>query len=354
MSFYRVEEAGAAGNILISPYSVATGLSMLYVGARGETADEIAEVLHSDLRAQELSQASLSLRKQLSSANLKLASALFVSQDVFLLSSFRDLMERSFLAKVGRLDFSDPDNAASVVNNWVKTETGEKIPSLLQKGDLSSSSKLVLAGALFFQEAWKVPFVKENTKSTSFHKTEAEDVSVQMMQGAMTVKYYENDLLQMIALPMEKSAVECLFVLPKSQENEAFLEEELEPSLNDWIEGLESKLVSVQIPKCELRQRIDLAETLEKLGMKLAFTTQANFVGIDGKLDLILSKMITEAYLSLDEGGILAAAGTAASMQLKSTGETPSLKFVADKPFLLILRDRQMKEILLMGKVSNP
>ena len=53
IDLFRTVAAQDAGNVVVSPYSVSSALSMLYAGASGQTAAEMAAVLHADLPAED-------------------------------------------------------------------------------------------------------------------------------------------------------------------------------------------------------------------------------------------------------------------------------------------------------------
>lgn len=349
---YGIEKNKEEGNLLVAPYSVITGLSMLYMGARGETAGEIAEVLHMQESAQDLQTGFSKLRKNLP---LTMSNALFVSQETFLLTSFREVLERSFSAEIERVDFTAPEKATEKINGWIREKTQGNIPQLLEKGKIGTFSSLIIAQGFSLKEAWKFPFRQQGTRSAVFHKTEEEEVSVSMMQGMFEVPYFENDLLQMVALPLEKSGIACLCLVPKSFANLPLMEEELRFSFAEWISKLQPRRIHLQLPRCSLRDRISFKETLEKLGMRTSFTSSANFSGIDGKLDLTLTEFVAESFLCLDEEGILVAGSSAEVLTIKGVAEqASSLQLIADKPFVLIVRDEKTGEILLMGKVTTP
>jgi serpin B len=120
------------------------------------------------------------------------------------------------------------------------------------------------------------------------------------------------------------------------------------------LDYLDLQQVHVKLPKFTLKQRFDLESALSQLGISSAFTTKANFSGIDGKMDLYLSKVVHEAYFALDESGIVAAAATGASIALKSAATKTSKEFIADHPFIFALVDLQTKIPLFLGELTTP
>ena len=59
------------GNLFFSPDSISTALAMTYVGAHGETAEQMARVLHFQIPQDQLSEAFATLRKEAVSKEAK-------------------------------------------------------------------------------------------------------------------------------------------------------------------------------------------------------------------------------------------------------------------------------------------
>ena len=147
----------------------------------------------------------------------------------------------------------------------------------------------------------------------------------------------------------------CVILLPKSAENLPLIEGLLQGKFQEWLGSLTPQLVDLQLPKFSISQRMNLNETLKKLGMEIPFTAQANFAGIDGKLDLYLDKVITETFFALDEAGVIAAAATAASIGVTALPPvTPSHSFIANHPFLFFIVDLNSSEVVIMGNFTTP
>ena len=69
-----------------------------------------------------------------------------------------------------------------------------------------------------------------------------------------------------------------------------------------------------------------------------------------GRRDLFIGKVIHQAQMEVNEEGTEAAAATAVTMRKGPAIPT----FVADHPFLFLIRDKQTGSILFMGRVVNP
>ncbi|MBS3761560.1 MAG: serpin family protein, partial [Halodesulfurarchaeum sp.] len=97
--------------------------------------------------------------------------------------------------------------------------------------------------------------------------------------------------------------------------------------------------------------------TLETLGMTAAFDPQeADFSGmadLDRSVDrLYIDEVYHDTFISVDETGTEAAAATGAVAGLTSAPKN-EFEFVADRPFLIAIRDRPSGALLFLGRVVD-
>ena len=107
------------------------------------------------------------------------------------------------------------------------------------------------------------------------------------------------------------------------------------------------------LPKFKLETRYNLTDTLSKLGMVNAFTQKADFSGLDGTADNVVSIAVHKAFVEVNEEGTEAAAATAAAV-CRSTSFSPIPDFRADRPFVFLIRDRETGAILFLGRFAKP
>ncbi len=339
-------------NTIFSPYSIYSCLSMTAAGAKGDTLKEMQKVLHLPANLTKLSDA-LSANNESLQGHLKIANSLWVAPKFVIRADFRKTIETDFHASVQSLDFSVPSNAANTINQWVAEHTDQKITQLFAPTDLQSTTRLVLANALYFSAKFLKPFNPKMTTPQSFSTGADSIVKTPMMDQTATFFYVEDEIFQTVAFPMEASQIAFVVFLPKEKVFSGLGSLMTSEKFNLMLENLDLAKVHVKLPKFTLKQRFDLNQVLSQIGISTAFTPKANFSGIDGKMDLYLSKVLHEAYFALDESGIVAAAATGASMSMKSTGEIPK-NFIADHPFIFALVDLQTKVPLFFGELSTP
>jgi serpin B len=180
LDLYKRVSRQTKGNLVISPFSISTALAMVYAGAGGETAEEMARVLHFPLEQEKVSRAFGGLLRDLS-PQVSSANVLWHGREVPLRQSFRRTVEQDFRAEVHEIDFANRVAAAERINHWVEDKTRGKIAQLLKAQDLDPRVPLFLANAIHFKDKWEVPFPKEATKDREFETDSGEKILVPMM-----------------------------------------------------------------------------------------------------------------------------------------------------------------------------
>jgi serpin B len=184
------------GNLFFSPYSISTCLGMTYTGARGDTATQMAGVLHFDSDPAKLAASFANLQAQLARSQsqgnieLNLANGLWSQKDHPFQSDFLKTARSDFSAKLNQVDFRiESEPARAQINDWVSSQTKGKIKDLLPTGVVNASTRLVLVNAIYFKGSWAKQFQKRNTSVQPFHITPSQDVQAPMMSLQKTFRY---------------------------------------------------------------------------------------------------------------------------------------------------------------------
>ncbi|MDH3424731.1 MAG: serpin family protein, partial [Gemmatimonadota bacterium] len=106
----------------------------------------------------------------------------------------------------------------------------------------------------------------------------------------------------------------------------------------------------VSIPKFELSYDAFLNGPLKRMGMEVAFTPSADFTRMSPIGDqLCIAYVRQKTFMEVDERGTRAAAVTSVGIGVVSfTG------LIADRPFLLAIRERLSETLLFVGVVGDP
>ena len=349
------------GNIFFSPYSISSALAMTYLGARGETAKQMASVLRLPADQGEAMQAFAAVNKSLNreGANryyqLDVANSLWGAKGAGFLDAFLKAAQDGYGAGLRELDFEkDAEGSRQAINNWIEQKTEEKIKDLLPPRSIDATTRLVLTNAIYFKSAWLLPFEERMTQPSDFTLEKGQKVTVPLMQKTGGFPYFEDSDLQVLELPYAGDELSMLILLPRKAEGLPVLEKSLTA---ERLADIESKLlrgsVEVHLPRFKITSSFGLIRSLRELGMELPFTPEADFSGMDGKKDLLISMVAHKAYVDVNEKGTEAAAATAVVGTLTSA-IVRTKQFRADHPFLFLIRHKRSGSILFMGRVQNP
>jgi serpin B len=349
------------GNFVVAPASVSIALAMAYAGAATTTANEIAATMHFSLPPERLHPAFDALDLALTTAlaggdpkafSLSIANDIWGQKGSVFLSSYLDVLARSYGAGLRAIDFAAAwESARQAINDRVAQETQQQITELLAPGSIDGLTRLVLTDAVFFQGDWTQPF-DPNSANGTFHALGG-DVSVPMMAGAQEISLWQGAGYSAAALPYVGGTTTMIVVVPDAGTFAAF-----EAGLTaDGAAGIlaatsGATLGALTMPRFKLRTSVGLAAVLAAMGMPDAFdSTSADFSGIDGSRDLYISAVVHQATIAVDEKGTTAAAATGVII---GTRGAPLTVLRVDLPFLFFLRHDPTGAILFAGRVVDP
>ena len=352
----------AEGNLFFSPLSISTALAMTYAGARGDTAAQMAQVLHFGLpqdrlhSAQGALMAKLQAQKKDRGYQLSIANALWGQKGRQFLPEFLDLTKRHYGAGLREVNFAQTERARKTINKWVEKQTHDKIKDLIKEGVLDPETVLVLTNAIYFRGDWAYQFEEDRTSDAPFTLLAGDKVKVPMMRQTEDFKYMEGDDFKALELPYKNNELSMIIFLPNKPDGLPGFEKALTAErVATSIAKMGKEEVRVKLPKFKLTSEFLLVDTLKSMGMTDAFALPpADFSGMTGKKDLFIAKVIHKAFVDVNEKGTEAAAATAVPVQtLEEMPREPKV-FRADHPFLFLIRDNHTGSILFMGRVMNP
>jgi serpin B len=349
------------GNLFFSPYSISSALAMAYAGANGETAAQMAKVLHFPAPAAKLHLAFKSLREKTAPGDgaefqLRIANRLWAQERIEFLPEFLQATTANNGAEPGLLDFGQAEAARKEINSWTEQQTDGKIQDLLAQGLIDSDTRLVLTNAIYFKAPWTFPFGEHATNDAPFHISPSVQVDVPMMHQRDKFSYVASDDVQVLALPYGQDlSLSMVVLLPNKTDGLAELEKRLTPALlKRLFAATKTRKVIVDLPKFKMTSEFLLADVLASMGMPLAFSRQADFSGMSTQERLFFSTVTHKTIVDVNEKGTEAAAVTAfPGFSAYERPEQP-VEFRADHPFVFLIWDRRTKSILFLGRLVDP
>ena len=356
--------AADSDNLVFSPTSIAIALGMARPGARGETAAEMDTVLHqlaTDENAgwlNSLDQALSGRSGTFTDANgdsadvaLRMANATFAQADFPIEAAYLDALASRFGSGVRLVDFiADTEAARLVINDWVATETEERIPELLAPGILTDLSRLALVNAIYLKAQWDTPFEVQSTSDMPFTTAEGTTVAVPTMATDAIMGHGEGAGWRAVELAYVGEALAMTVVVPDDLDE---FEHRLDGDLLATITGsIQTNRIALTLPRFGVETKAKLNDLLAALGMPTAFDWKlADFSGINPEADdLHIQAVVHQANIDVDEYGTEAAAATAVVIG----EESAPLQFSVDRPFIFVVRDRETGAVLFLGRITDP
>lgn len=364
--------AARPGNLFFSPYSIDKALAMALAGARGETAAEMAAVLHLPGDQETAHRAFGVLRDEVNrglagplglgrrGVHISQAAALWGQAGSPVQPAYQGCLKKHYGAELHLVDFRATERARGTINAWAKEQTGGHIPELFGAGTLDSQTRLALTTAIYFKGDWVSPFKKDQTRPELFFAAPNRRGEVPMMTQTATFGYAETEDVQVLALPYQGRNLAMVVFLPRAQNGLAAVERELTAGrLAEWAGRQKEQRVQVSLPRVQMRDGFDLPDVLQALGMRRAFSRhEADFSGIDGGRErLYLGAVVHKAFLDVNELGTEASAATEVAVQAlaASVPTGPRIPvFRADHPFLFAIREARTGLVLFLGRCEQP
>ncbi|XP_047108741.1 serpin B3-like [Schistocerca piceifrons] len=352
-----------AGNIFYSPLSIHVILTLVYFGAKGETARQIREGLRLHGNDDVIERGIETTMRELNASDdilLDIANRIFLKAGFELRKEFLQSADK-FIAGVEQVNFHQSDVARKTINDWVAKKTHDKIQNLIPAGALDGQTLMVLVNAVYFKAEWQKQFNKMNTAPRGFFTDAGPATNVDMMQIQSKFKYamrYDLDA-QVLALPYKGNKFIMLVFLPRQADGLRNLESKLaELNLRDVTSNMYENDVLVYLPKFKMEYKKELNEPLQQLGMTDMFSElKANFTGITRSVPLHVDMVLHKAFIEVGEEGTEAAAATVVSFSSVTSvggGRSEQIVFKADHPFLFFILHEQTRLVLFAGRYSSP
>ncbi|CAN6323296.1 unnamed protein product [Urochloa humidicola] len=365
-------------NTVFSPLSLHVALSLLAAGSGGATRDQVlavlggggggggpaaAENLHA--LAEQVAHLVMADGSSVGGPRIEFADAVFFDKSLKLSTAFEEIAVGKYEAETHSVDFQEKAvQVAGQVNSWVEKATSGLIKELLPPGSVDKNTKLVLSNALYFKGAWtKKQFDASKTRDSEFHLLDGSSVQAPFMSSRDDQYMASYSDLKVLKLPYQQGADKSQFsmyiLLPEAQDGLWSLAEKLrsEPEFLDKHIPVEKVPVGqIKVPKFKISYGFEASKLLKGLGLELPFSPEADLSEFfDSPMQPILSvsSIFHKSFVEVNEEGTDAAAASVI-VGMGSARWEPKDYFVADHPFLFLIREDTTGMVLFVGHVVNP
>ncbi|KAF2353228.1 Serpin domain [Trinorchestia longiramus] len=358
------EQSSDSSNLLISPYSVWSVLSLALMGTQGTARLQLEQALglpDTKLGAYRTKYALDFVLQALGSGvgggpELRGLDRAYFDSSV----SVRDCVS-NVIHDIQVLNItSDPTGSADKINKDVSIATGGEIKDLLSQDSLVNAV-FVLLNAVYFKGTWQTKFDPQDTSKQVFYNSagqQAATADMMTVQGPFNIVKSPALGATMLELPYDRSNMSMLILLPEIENpNVEGILTALSPyTLSQALQASQQLPVKVFLPKFDLKTKLgaQLVESLGKLGITDVFDrSRADFSSFSSDASqLYIDTAVHQAKVKVDEVGTVAAAATALIGTRSGPGNT--IQFVANRPFVFLIYEKRVKVTLFAGVIRNP
>ncbi len=364
--------AAAPGNVVFSPYSVGSALSMAISGARGDTASEMMRALSMRMAPDALDAANSEMLSILNGydrtpaclpqasagggscearpesrldsrpggelmsqcppgqrlvgnrcvgSGAPQASAKILTSNALMLHRRGDLISADYMTQLKSRYAAEVFRNAGLdeVNGWVARKTEGKIPRLLDAIDPDGAATLL--NAIYFKARWASVFHDRATRNEAFNLTRAQKADVAFMNLTDRFSLVTRGGYRALRLNYEVRELGLVIVLPDDVEGAGAVARrlgaselaELFAALRD---GQAKKPVALALPRFKIDFKAGLIPPLQQAGIRKAFDKDAaDFSGMTGRSPagddrVYIGDVVHRAVIDVAEEGTEAAAAT--------------------------------------------
>nr|XP_046226557.1 leukocyte elastase inhibitor-like isoform X2 [Scatophagus argus] len=415
--FKKLSDEDKTGNIFFSPFSISSALAMVMLGARGNTAAQMSEVLcfteaqqpeqtgaqTSSMESPMLSQMQTrtqmrmqiqqssrlpqyllkclnpqsgqddvhaSFAQLLSELNktdapyaLSLANRLYGEQSYQFVEEFLAETRKNYNAELETVDFKTSTEAARIhINGWVEEKTQGKIKDLLVRGVLTDMTRLVLVNAIYFKGNWRKKFEEEFTTDAQFriNKNDTKPVKMMRQKSKFNFTFIPEASCKILEMPYDGEDLSMLIFLPTAIEDNTTGLEKLEKELTyekflEWTRPdlVGPAVVEVMLPRFKMEEKYDLNDVLISMGMVDAFDMTMSDFSGMSPANDLFLSKVVHKAFVEVNEEGTEAAGATGAV-VNERYSMISDTFTADHPFLFFIRHNASASILFAGRYCSP
>jgi len=341
-------------NIVFSPASVQTCVTLALFGAKGKTESEMISGLHLGTSDKDVISKRFTNLMKSSNDNLSLniANKIYVNDALHVKKEFNAIAKKAFNSEAEPINFKEGDKAVKTINSWIESKTNNNIKNLLS--DVAPETSMILVNAVHLKAKWVNEFDKLGTHKTDFWITKDSSVQVDTMMNSDDYYYAELPDLDAVAvgMPYKDSDLSMVIILPNKKDGLNNLEKKIaNVNLLEIANKMTVKDVDIRLPKFTIESEFNLNDPLKKMGMSTMFSDAAEFGDLfEEEIPVKVSDVVHKAFINVDEGGTEASAATVMKIVPMSLNFDQK-RFVVDHPFLYFIKNQDF--IYFMGHVTK-
>nr|XP_023478941.1 serpin I2 [Equus caballus] len=349
-------------NVIFSPLGANLVLGMIQLGAKGKARQQIRQTLkfQETSTGEEFSElkslfSAISEKKQEFTFNL--ANALYLQEGFTVKEQYLHGNEEFFQSAIKLVDFQDAKACAETISTWVESKTDGKIKDMFSGEEFGPLTRLVLVNAVYFKGDWKQKFRKEDTQLMNFTKKDGTAIKIPMMKALLRTKYgyfSESSInYQVLELPYKGDEFSLIIILPAEDVNIEEMEKLITARhILKLFSEMQEEEVEISLPRFKVEEKSNFKEALYSLNITEIFNGGCDLSGITDSSEVYVSQVIQQVSFEINEDG--GEAATSTGINIPAIMSLAQNQFIANHPFLFIMKNNPTESILFMGRVTNP
>lgn len=357
--FKLVVAGEAAGtNIMISPFSVTSALSMTLNGAAGGTFDAVKSALRYDnMSIEEINDTYRKLVTEMIPVDervvMEIANSVWAENQFPVKKEFIDALKEWYRAEARNFDVFDP-RSVDIINGWIEEKTHDRIQKMIAQ--LEPDLAMLLINAVYFNGKWKHQFDSKLTADRPFYVTPGNPVNVPMMYQKQKFGVAAAGKAKLVELPYGQGNYSMVVALPDEGASAAEIATGLDAGKwEEWMAALDYGITEVELymPKFKYDYKRKLNDDLVSLGMGPAFNPGVADFSRISDVEVFISFVLHQTFIENKEEGTEAAAATVIGFTRTSLPPEPEIVNL-NRPFLYFIRETTTGAIVFMGLINNP
>lgn len=354
-------EAKTQVNWVYSPLSTRLLMAPLYAGASGKTALELQRGFGFPETYAEHTTGLQTLHGKLkprsTETTLDLATSFWYANHLQLVPAFQEFLRlhEGELRPV-HFDRLNPERCLTPINDWVRTQTRNKIPQVLSEKDVADKElQFIAVNTVYFASTWQTKFTPAR-RDSHFSRTLKDHCFMTFMEARGNFPHARSDSYEVVYLPYKGGQFGLCMILPKAFGQ--LTEDELAKIAQQFRREVRPRLQQVEIamPPFKIESSINVRNSLQQRGIRAPFDSGAGFTGIFERCkdDLFIDSILQKAIIEVDTKGTVAAAATVASGAIPVSWNESPIRMNVHRPFYFLLLADNVAEPLFVGRCGDP
>ncbi|XP_038600569.1 serpin I2 [Tachyglossus aculeatus] len=360
--YHALRSSHKEENIFYSPLGASMILGMVELGAKGKLKSQIRQMLKLQGNATEedffmLKSFFSVISEQNKEFTFHLANALYLQEGFSVKEQYLHSNKEIFQGAVKLVNFQDSKACTKAINTWIESKTDGKMKNMFSTEEFGPLTRLLLVNAIYFKGDWKQKFKIEATQLMGFTKRDGSTVKIPMMNLLLRTKFghfsESNVSYQVLELPYKGDEFGLILILPEEGTDIEEVEKLITPELvKEWLTKIQEEEVEIRLPRFKIEQKLDFKEVFHSLKVTEMFSGGCDLSGITESGDLHVSKVAQKIFFEVNEDGSEVAASS--GMQVPVIMSLARNQFVANHPFMFIMKNNPTESILFMGRMADP